>query len=294
MSDGSASSGDAESKERDAYLARNTKAGDDVRGVAKWVLGGVTATAAGVVAGTPLTSLGALDWEPRLWLAIGAAIVGFCALGALMWHALRVITPSSYSLPEIVTRKVIPRCRLKVIENRVRGSFPDQETTLAQFTDNGTRYAREAHQSEAQDPIKQKAALYRREMPYILSSVIYENLLILFSGLKFRLLFLTPIIAASFGIFAWAASPREAKPLKPYVKQITVATDDMAGLRNSFSPPECLTQPLDVIVLGEHTTGAQDVVTTPPRVSRSGSDGSVLGHCVPVRLRLDAGRLSMQ
>jgi len=294
MTNGSVSSGDPESRERDAYLARNTKAGDDVRGVAKWVVGGVTAAGAGVVAGTPLTSLGALDWEPRLWVAVCGATIGFCALGALMWHALRVITPSSYSLPDIVTRKVIPPRRLKIIESRIQGSFPGQETTLAKFTENGTQFAREAHQPGASDKIKQRAARYRREMPYILSSVIYENLLILFSRLKAKLLFLTPVIAASFGLFAWAASPHEAKPLKPYLKQITLTADDMAALRSSFSPPECLTQPLDVIVLSEHSTGAQDVVSTAPRLTRSGSDGALSGHCLPVRLRLDSGRLSMQ
>jgi hypothetical protein len=285
---------DARAGEAEAYVAANAKARDDLRAVAKWVVGGVTAAAAGIIVGTPFTSLSALAWGPTLWSALAAGAVVLCALGLLMWHALNVIAPSSYSLPEVVLQHKIPRRRLAIIERRLRNSLPHGETTLRGYVEHGIGYAQKAARPGACPRVKQLAEDYRRELPYITSSVIYENLLLLFAGLKRRLVLTVLVLAIAVVTYARLANPRESTAVRPYLKQVRVSPDDYAALRGSFSPPECLTQPLQVIVLAEHASGAQDVVTTAAPVPRAWNGTTVWGNCLPVRLRLDGGRLTAE
>jgi hypothetical protein len=294
MSGGGATPAETEAKNQDKYVAANDKARDDLRAVAKWVVGGVAATVAGVLVGTPLTSLSALEWGPRLGFAVAAGIIALGALGLLMWHAVNVIAPSSYSLPEIVFRDKIPQWRLAMIEERVRNTLPHGETTLRGFVEHGMGYARAASKPGACAEVKRLAEDYRREIPYLTSSILYENVLLLFDKLKQRLVGLVLVIAGAIAVYAYAVNPRESTPVSPYLMKVTVAPDDLAVLRNSFSPPECLTQPLDVIVLAERSTGALDVVSTAAPVLRPWNGVAAWGNCVPVRLRLDGGRLTAQ
>src|SRR5262249_5211441 len=96
-----------------AYEAATTKAAEDLRAVVRWMIAGVRARAAGVLAGSPLPSLGALGWEPRLWIAAGAGAAVFLLLGWLLWLGISVMAPRSYSTHTIADD--IARCHLRKI-----------------------------------------------------------------------------------------------------------------------------------------------------------------------------------
>ena len=279
-----ASAADHEAEQLKAYEEANRKAGEDVRTVAKWIVGGVTGTAVGVIAGSLLTSLGALGWEIRLLIAVLGALTGFVTLGFLLWFSLGVITPRSYSMPGIVAGKDIKPRRLKKIEPTVRQLFPEGITSLEQFTETGLRHAKAVHEPGASTNTKLKDAEFRHKMHLIRSALIYQHLLLLFNELKHWIFGLTPVIALAFGFYAWAVGPHPDTTLKPYVKSIPVAPQDAAGLATALSAADCTKNPtaVDVIVTGERASGAEDVITVPK------------GNCPPLRLRLDGGRLTQQ
>jgi hypothetical protein len=84
------------------------------------------------------------------------------------------------------------------------------------------------------------------------------------------------------GGFAWAANPEktDVARLRPIQASLAVRPEDLPPLRKLLDAPECARATLDVIVVGEWKSGAQDVVTAPKP------------GCAPVRLRLAHGRLS--
>jgi flagellar motor protein MotB len=208
MSDAShASAEDRQAQELKAFKDATDKAADAVRNIAKWVVGGVAALAGGVIAGASLTSMGALSWGWRLQLAAGALAAGLCLLGYLMWFALEVITPHSYSMVGIAKGKDIKRRRLKTIEEKVKGIFPEGIRTTQGFTETGMRLGREAEKPGASSEVVQKAEEYRNKRELVRTSIIYENQLLLFSELRLRVFVIAPLIAFCFGVFAWAANP---------------------------------------------------------------------------------------
>jgi hypothetical protein len=190
-----------------AFEAAVEKAKDTVRELARWIVGGVALAAGGVIGGASLTSVGSLGWAWRLQLAGGAAIVGLLLLGCLMWVALDVIAPRSYSLNDIAKGvDILPR-RLKVIEARVKDLYPDGIQTLAQFVEVRTALNHVAREPWAPPEVTETAEEYRNKATLIRISLTYEHLLLLFRRLKFWLFLLTAFIAIAFGIFAWAANP---------------------------------------------------------------------------------------
>ncbi len=80
-----------------------------LRDTAKWMVGGVAATAVGVFAGSSLTSLGTLDPTTdrgRLLLAIAALVVGFIGLAAIFEKAIRVLTVETMTFRQVAAPAV--------------------------------------------------------------------------------------------------------------------------------------------------------------------------------------------
>jgi MFS family permease len=198
---------DPNARKLKAFQDAIDKASDGVRSVAKWVVGGVVGIAGAVISGASLTSLGSLDWGWRLQLAIIAAAIGFCFLGYLMWFALYVITPRSYSMEDIANGTDITPRRLRIIEKRVKGLLPNGVSAIAEFTKTGIKLANEVSKGGAASTVVTKAEDYERRMPFVRTSIIYEHLLRLFWDLRLRLFIVTPLLALSFGVFAWSANP---------------------------------------------------------------------------------------
>jgi MFS family permease len=197
-------------KELTYYRTSTEKGMDDIRNVAKWIVGGVMATAGGVIAGASLTSMGSLGWEWRLQLAVGAAVTGFVLLGLLMWFALGVITPRSYSLKDIAAHVDITKSDWKIVEKRVRDLYPAGVRGLHQLVTDATAAYVAAAKGDATQEEKQLAADYGVIERFIVASTKYEHLLLLFKRLRNRVFVLVPLIALSIGVFAWAANPPKA------------------------------------------------------------------------------------
>jgi hypothetical protein len=198
---------DSKAKELKEFQGATKEAGDTIRNVARWVVGGVMVAAGGVIAGSSLTSMGSLSWGWRLQLAAAASAIGLCLLLYLMWSALDVITPRSYSVDGILNGKDITPRRLKIIDARVKGFFPSGVKTFQEFVETGMKLIGESKEEGASPAVVQKAEEYDGAAPFVKASMIYEHLLVLFAELRLRVVIVTPLIALSFGVFAWAANP---------------------------------------------------------------------------------------
>jgi hypothetical protein len=195
-----------------AFTDATEKAATDVRAVAKWVVGGVAAASGGVIAGASLTAIGALNPGGRLLMAFLSAAIGLGLLGFLMWSAVDVIAPRSYSLGGIAGGNDIRPKRLVAIEANVSSLYLDGATTLAAFVAHG-RAADAAARGPAAtvDGIK-LARTYAQRAKLVRASIIYEHLLLLFASLRWRVFLVTPFIALALGLFAWAANPKFPPP----------------------------------------------------------------------------------
>ncbi len=83
-----------------AALTMRAAASASLRETAKWLVGGVTATAVGIFAGSSLTNLGSLDFTEdaqRLSIVILGLILGFSGLAAILAAAIRVLTVEGFS-----------------------------------------------------------------------------------------------------------------------------------------------------------------------------------------------------
>lgn len=212
---------DVRSQQLKVFQTETEAAASSVREVSKWIIGGVAIAVGGVVGGASLTSMGSLGWGWRLQLAAGSACVGLALLGYLLWFALGVISPRSYSLEDIANGKdMIPR-RRKLVDARVRGLFPGSETSIVLFANEGMRLHKEAGESGASKVTIERSRTYDRAAEFVLASAKYEHLLILFAELRRRVFIITPLIALCFGVFAWAANP--PKPIEKSAANVTVA-----------------------------------------------------------------------
>ena len=217
-----------------AFQAKADKSSDDIRGVAKWVVGGVVAAAGSVIAGASLTSLGGLGWGWRLELAFGAATAGLVPLGVLMWVALGVLAPRSYSLKHIEDGRDISLRRWNTIKPKVLGALPKGIDSIEALLAEKKRLSLEVKKARVEaaqpghwllhrgDTIEAEydlETLIARE-EIVRASAIYEHLVLLFRELKIRIFVLTPFIAIALWTFAWAANPpKDSGPPAPIVVQ---------------------------------------------------------------------------
>jgi hypothetical protein len=72
----------------------STKAGiERLRETAKWLIGAYAAVGTVLIAGLQLTSLGKIEDETRLWIAIGTAFVALVAVTVAIWKVTDVLGP---------------------------------------------------------------------------------------------------------------------------------------------------------------------------------------------------------
>jgi MFS family permease len=103
------------------------ESGAYLRDIAKWIVGGVVATAAGVLTGTSLSKLGSLDplrhgW--RLGLACLGLLIAFLALGHLMRKSLAVFLIESASVDDVAQAR--PGDRLNALREEIEAQFKFQ------------------------------------------------------------------------------------------------------------------------------------------------------------------------
>lgn len=255
--------------------ARSEAARVSLQDTAKWMTSGIAVAIAGVIAGTSLSSLGALGFGGRFFVAVGAVAVGYIGLGALFAAALAVIAPKDHSLRQIADGIAVSERWRREMENKLNHLLAPQKT-LKEFCD----YA-DAPKDKQGDPLAgQELVIFNMNRRVIGAQAKSLERELQFRRLKYRTFIITPFVAAASIAFSYAANPPKEERVPAMEKFVDVNTDDVSALRPSFASPSCLAAKLPVIVLAEWPSGVQDVVTVPTP------------GCPPVRLRLDHERLS--
>jgi ABC-type xylose transport system permease subunit len=263
------------------FEKQNESAGKTLQDTAKWIISGIAVAAAGVIAGASLSSLAALAFAPRFYVAVGTAALGYLGLGFIFRAALEVIAPRDHSLQDIADGKGISGNWQSEIEEKVQPLlFPARIKTLKEFCDYAAAPTDEGGNALAGSDlvtfnlarrlVEAKAKAAERELK--------------FRRLTQRAFVVTPLVAIVFIAFGVAAFPtkEELHAVPAMQKSVEVAQSDVPVLRAAFANPACVSKTLQVIVLGEWPSGVQDVVTVPSP------------SCPPVRLRLDHSRFSAE
>jgi hypothetical protein len=281
-------SGLAENKgiDIDQYLAERVSESEkqseaartSLRDTAKWIISGIAVATAGVIAGTSLSSLGALDIGGRFFAAVAAAALGYVGLGYLFASALAVIVPRDHTLQEIADGTDISARWQREIEKKIQPMlWPAKIKTLKEFVE----YASGPKNDDGTPLLGKGLVTFNMARRWIEARAKSVERELQFRRLKRRTFAITPLIALAFIGFSWAANPKEQLRRVPTIEKIVeVNQDDIATLRSALANAACVVPKLRVIVLAEWPSGVQDVVTVPAP------------DCPPVRLRLDHGRFS--
>lgn len=182
-------------------------AAQSLRDTAKWLVGGVAATAAGVFAGSPLSSLGSLDPmkdTDRLVTAGAGVIVGLGALAFIFSAAIRVLTRESLTMreiglstdPEVVTVRA-------ALEGRYKANLPPDAPSLPGYVD-AVDEALENPTAPANAELIERA---RRDNTIISADAGFQLVRARFDDLIRTLKWATALAIVGFGVFAWAANP---------------------------------------------------------------------------------------
>jgi hypothetical protein len=244
----------------------------NLRETTKWLVGGILTAAVGVLAGGPLTGLGALDIGPRLIAALAAAATALLILGYLLWKALGLVAADTISVADLADAMKGPNAAATHrVQTRLAGELPygcntfdelvakSKEITADRSDGSDARYKALQKEIDALNP--RLGFEYRREH---------------FLRLRDSLFRFMPIAIVAVGIFAWAANPPPRRILseKPTPTTISLTRQQAAALELE---PGCLpttdSAPLrfDAIVL-EVAEGRTEFITLPtPR-------------CPPIRL----------
>ncbi|MBC9031719.1 hypothetical protein IAG41_04880 [Sphingomonas sp. JC676] len=186
----------------------------NLRETAKWLVGGVVATSAGVFAGSSLTRLGSLDSPedvPRLLITLTGALVGFAALGLIMEYAIAVLRVDRLSLRQLAEAGdkegdlVATRTR---IEDLFRGRLVGKTTSLAEMTAR-IDAAVETHEDAASKALLADA---KTRLPQIMGMAQFVHVRRRFDALVSRLRWTSVLAILGFGVFAWGANPPERPP----------------------------------------------------------------------------------
>lgn len=249
----------------------------------QWLIASTAAIAAGVLAGSPLTGLGDLEWGPRLGFAVGCAGLAFFLLGVILWKALAVVaadTTSIYALAEASGEEAAVRRRL---EARMKDGMPFGCKTMAALVlEEEIRYGdasadgegRRAEFDAAIAEFNQALGFYYKRDRFI--------------RMRDTVVKLMPVVILAIGGFAWATNPPdEPKPLTEHPRFVTPSVDrvGMAALSPKLSatcyPPDATGRtPIRAIVDAEFPDGRSELITAP-----------TTANCPPVRLTQQNGRI---
>jgi len=242
------------------------------RDTAKWIVGGVTASVAGVLVGTPLTHLGELAPGERLYLAIGAAVLALASLGVLMSVGIGVITAQMLTINELAGQTGwLDVARRKGMEKTLLRQFPLGVTSFQDLSNKVKGALTEKQKNEVVAFLEPMAFEYKRRR---------------FLELFWTTLVVTPVAALLIGTYAWAATP-ESPPAalseSPRVLPISADTEGVAALAplidsHCFVPAGPGRFEVKAVVVAEYP-GWTDLLVPPT------------GDCPAVRVRQQNGHL---
>ncbi len=193
-------------------------AAQSMRDSAKWLVGGVAATAAGIFAGSSLTAFGALKPAAdtlRFGEAVGGLLLGFLGLACIFGAAVRVLTRESMTLREIAlfdgsAGSEIGSLRDKLVE-RYRDRLPTGARTFKDYVDRVDA----ARQNPESPDAASLLARAREDNAVIAADAGFLFVRARFEHLVRTLRWATVLAIIGFGLFAWAANPPKPEPAPP-------------------------------------------------------------------------------
>jgi hypothetical protein len=226
----------------DPIASAMAAASQSLRDTAKWLVGGVAATAAGVFAGSSLTALGSLDWAtnaPRLAMAGTGILLGFAGLGFIFASAIQVLTRESKTFFEIATPSPGENKEIKALRDelfkRYGGELPRNASTFADYmllVDDAVK----RRNADPENPDPKDTALITRiaRDTELIARAARDNRVwspdasFLFVRARFntlvgRLWWATLFAIVGFGLFAWAANPPKPQSTSPDCSKTTQA-----------------------------------------------------------------------
>lgn len=249
----------------------------------QWLVASTVAIAAGVLAGSPLTGLGDLDWGPRLGFAIGCAAIAFLLLGVILWQALAVVAADTTSISALAAASGKEAEVRRRLEAKMKDGMPFGCETMALLVlEEELRYADTSADGERR---RQEFDAAIAEFNKALGFYYKHDRFIRMRDTVVRLM---PVVILAIGGFAWATNPpEEAKALTEKPRFVTPSVDqaDMAALGAQFTPacypPDSGGRtPIRAIVDAEFPDGRSELITVPAGPG-----------CAPIRLTQQNGRI---
>lgn len=197
-------------------------ASSSLRETAKWLVGGVAATSAGIFAGSSLTRLGSLnfiDHPMRLSLAVGGLCLGFAGLGFILRRALKVLTVEALSFRALIGTENGPAADIRhKLERTYEGTLPGGSKNFAELLVK-LDAAWDSGDEDGQRLIRNFNAF----LPGLIGEAGFLSVKWKFDRLVHALWIGGPLAIVGFGLFAWAANPPEDKAVsKPPLLQVNL------------------------------------------------------------------------
>jgi hypothetical protein len=275
-----------------------------VRSAARWFIAGLGAIGAVLVAGSQLSSVGALNPDTlRFWLAIAGVALGLAAILWAMWRVVDVLSPAQWAFEDLVAAwdaapadPPTPRWWNRRERRSVGRFLRDHPTFLGGF-DSPAAIAAVYEESSARRPgLDDLVDL----MDDLLDKASTVDLRSRFTTLRGQIAAGVLLGAAGIILFAWAANP--APTVRPTQPAPSLSGADLSGadlrgasLRNADLTKANLTDAdlLDADLLGATVSGARWSNTRCPdgtnsdsraRSGAGGGDalpGTCAGHLSP-------------
>jgi hypothetical protein len=264
-----------------------------VRVAAKWFVAGLGAIGVVLVAGSQLSSIGALDaGSSRFWIAIAGVSVGLLAILWAMWRVVNVLAPGRWSFEDVVKAWNDADCSQssrRKRKNPVGRYLREHHTALGGFT--SPQEIQEIY--DESDADREGLGDLVDLMNDLLEKAATISLQAKFAGLRWQIAIGVMIGATGIIAFAWAANPGESAQPPPSLRNADLRGADLHGasLRNVDLTNADLT---DANLTGSDLAGAKvkgvtwsnttcpDGTNSDSRRNPSKSfDGTCLGHLVP-------------
>ena len=266
-----------------------------VRSASKWFIAGLGGIGAVLVAGSQLSSVGALDpAAPRFWIAILGVGAGLLAIMWAMWRVVDVLSPQPWSFEDIVTAwegNGRPTDG-KAARHEVGVYLRSHSTALGGFS--SPAQILELYQDS--EPDREGLGDLVALMDAMLDKAATVSLQARFQSLRWQIAAGVLLGATGIIAFAWAANPADPVQPKPSLVNAVLTGADLSGasLRNvdltgadltgaDLSGADVAGAVLDDVTWGGTTCpdGTNSDSNAPATASSNGPKGSCVGHLTP-------------
>ncbi|HEY8004637.1 MAG TPA: hypothetical protein VIE16_10445 [Phenylobacterium sp.] len=255
----------------------------NLRETTKWLVGGMISIAVGVLAGSPLTNLGALDAGPRLATALAGAAVAYAVLGVLLWRALGVVAAETTSFSAMVAATGPDAAAARRIEARMSGLLPQGCSTFAELSAASARITADTSRGSTK-----RYDDFSAEVKALGPQLAFEFKRDRFVRLRRLIFALAPLVVAGVGLFAWAANPPAPRTLTDSPRYSQVTLDAASAAMIAQAQGQACHGVLHAgtvlrVLIVQEDEGRSQIVTLPAEPG-----------CAPVRLVQQNGRIFLR